>query len=68
MNLWGSSTTREFEDLSYNLELNQKLQQLALSSMMPHLLFYGPDGVGKSVRIRIFLASWLGEEIWKMVN
>ena len=59
---------REFGDLSYNKELNSKLNKLAQKDNYPHMCFYGPDGSGKKTRIMCFLNEVYGKGVYKFTK
>jgi replication factor C subunit 3/5 len=50
----------ELSKLNYHHELSTNLTELVQSGNFPHLLFYGPDGSGKSTRIRCILKELYG--------
>lgn len=50
----------ELNKLTYHKELTDNLSQLVQAGSFPHLLFYGPDGAGKSTRIRCLLKKLYG--------
>jgi replication factor C subunit 3/5 len=52
----------ELKRLELHQPLNRKLLQLAKSPALPNLLFYGPPGAGKRIRIRALLQSIYGPE------
>eukprot|EP00792_Barthelona_sp_PAP020_P003765 TRINITY_DN1631_c0_g1_i1.p1 TRINITY_DN1631_c0_g1~~TRINITY_DN1631_c0_g1_i1.p1 ORF type:complete len:356 (+),score=88.69 TRINITY_DN1631_c0_g1_i1:41-1108(+) len=52
--------------LDYHDDLTQRLSELASRNDFPHLLFYGPSGVGKKTRILAFLREIFGNSVNKV--
>ncbi len=50
-----------FDQLSFNANLNDKLFNLSNSSKIPHMIIYGPDGSGKRTRINCLLSKLFGK-------
>ena len=50
----------QLSELSYHRNLSQNLSELVEAGNFPHLLFYGPDGAGKTTRIRCILKQLYG--------
>uniref|UniRef100_A0AC34F8B2 AAA+ ATPase domain-containing protein n=1 Tax=Panagrolaimus sp. ES5 TaxID=591445 RepID=A0AC34F8B2_9BILA len=50
----------QLSQLNYHRDLSQNLSELVKGGNFPHLLFYGPDGAGKSTRIRCILKELYG--------
>ena len=64
--LWADKyRPQAIEDLTYNDELSQTLKQLAEASDLPHLIFYGPPGVGKKTRVMCLLNEIYGKGVYK---
>lgn len=57
---------KSLADLSHNYELTNQLKKLANSPDFPHLLIYGPPGVGKKTRILAVLKEMFGNAVEKM--
>lgn len=55
-----------FQDLTFNQDLNSKLQTLSQKDDYPHMCFYGPDGSGKKTRIMCFLSEVYGKGVYKI--
>lgn len=50
--LWSEKyRPKDFDSLSYNLEVIPLVQRLCATDDIPHLLFYGPNGAGKRTMI-----------------
>uniref|UniRef100_A0A7E4UX20 AAA domain-containing protein n=1 Tax=Panagrellus redivivus TaxID=6233 RepID=A0A7E4UX20_PANRE len=56
----------DLSKLSYHKELGENLSGLVKAGSFPHLLFYGPDGAGKSTRIRCILKELYGSGVDNM--
>lgn len=54
------------EELSYHDTTTKRLQSLAASSALPHLLVYGPAGAGKKTRINALLRQVFGPAAQKL--
>ena len=62
--LWTSKySPSSFDELKSNHLLTSKLKLLALSKNLPHLIFYGKNGVGKRCRINCLLAKIYGKSV-----
>ena len=48
-------------ELDWHPVLTRRLQQLAQCDDLPHILFYGPSGGGKTTRVRAFLCEMFGD-------
>lgn len=59
---------RYLKDLKCNKELNSLLEKITSNSNgnIPHLLFYGPSGGGKKVRISSVLHEIFGDSVDKV--
>lgn len=59
---------RYLRDLKCNKELNSLLEKITSNSNgnIPHLLFYGPSGGGKKVRISSVLHEIFGDSVDKV--
>ena len=65
--LWSEKyRPKDFDSLSYNLEVIPLVQRLCATDDIPHLLFYGPNGAGKRTMIRCTLNQLFGEGALKM--
>jgi replication factor C subunit 3/5 len=53
-------------ELDYHEELNNLLRNLATSSEIPHLLFYGPPGAGKKTRVLALLEEIFGSGVHRI--
>lgn len=56
------------EELDYNPELTETLKRLATCSDLPHLIFYGPSGVGKKTRVMSLLSEIYGKGVYKVTK
>lgn len=56
---------QSLEELDYNPELTETLKRLADCSDLPHLIFYGPSGVGKKTRVMGLLQAIYGRGVHK---
>lgn len=54
-----------FSKLSFHSEINSRLQLLASSDELPHLLFYGASGAGKKTRVSCLLREIYGSGVDK---
>ncbi|KAJ3095378.1 Replication factor C (RF-C) subunit [Phlyctochytrium planicorne] len=54
------------EKLDYHSDLTSQLQNMAKSTDIPHLLFYGPSGAGKKTRIMAILKEIYGAGVEKL--
>lgn len=54
------------EDLDYHTRLSTRLQKVAESGEVPHLMFYGPSGAGKKTRIMALLHAIYGPGVGKV--
>ena len=62
--LWTSKyAPSSFEELTSNAQLTDKLRKLGKSPNLPHLIFYGPEGVGKRCRINCLLVRLYGRRL-----
>lgn len=52
--------------LTLHNEISVKLEALAHSEEVPHLLFYGPPGAGKKTRVMAFLREVYGPGVEKV--
>mmetsp|Transcript_25473 Transcript_25473/g.44320 ORF Transcript_25473/g.44320 Transcript_25473/m.44320 type:complete len:353 (+) Transcript_25473:814-1872(+) len=57
---------QNLEQLDYHAELNSLLKNLASSSEIPHLLFYGPPGAGKKTRVLALLEEIFGGGVHRL--
>ncbi|KAF4658954.1 Subunit of heteropentameric Replication factor C (RF-C) [Perkinsus olseni] len=51
---------QKLDELTFHPSLTRTLKKLAASKDCPHLLFYGPSGGGKMIRIRCLLEGMFG--------
>jgi DNA polymerase III delta prime subunit len=56
---------QSLSELTFNPELTQTLKQLAQCDDLPHLIFYGPPGVGKKTRAMALLNEIYGKGVFK---
>ena len=56
----------DISKLTYHKDLSANLGDLVQAGNFPHLLFYGPDGAGKSTRIRCILKKLYGNGVENM--
>ena len=56
---------KSLNELTFNPNITNILQSLSSKDDFPHLIFYGPDGVGKKTRIHAFLEKIYGAGIFK---
>ncbi|RKP11115.1 P-loop containing nucleoside triphosphate hydrolase protein [Thamnocephalis sphaerospora] len=67
MSLWVDKyRPTELSTLTCHQALTGQLKQLANSSDLPHLLFYGPSGAGKKTRILAVLRELFGSGVEKI--
>jgi len=59
---------KDFSELTFNPELNEKLKKIAQNDDYPHMCFYGNDGAGKKTRIMCFLAEVYGKGVYKITK
>lgn len=52
--------------LSLHHDISTRLESLAISEEMPHLLFFGPPGSGKKTRVLAFLREVYGNGVEKV--
>lgn len=57
---------QNLEELDYHIELKNLLKNLASSSEIPHLLFYGPPGGGKKTRVLALLEEIFGSGVHRL--
>ena len=57
---------KSLNELTFNPKITNILNNLSNRDDFPHLIFYGPDGVGKKTRIHAFLEKIYGAGIFKM--
>jgi len=57
---------RTLADCDYHQKLSSRLEKLAQSNDIPHLLFSGPSGAGKKTRILAFLRAVFGPGVEKV--
>ena len=55
-----------FDKMELHVPLNKRLQKLAESGDLPHLMFYGPPGAGKRTRILALLRELYGAPVDKV--
>lgn len=56
----------ELSTLDYHADVTKRLQNLATSDDLPHLLVYGPSGAGKKTRIMALLRELYGDGALKV--
>ena len=54
------------ESLDFHQDLSIRLKKLSEIADFPHLLFYGPSGVGKKTRVMSFLNEVYGSGVYKL--
>lgn len=65
--LWTSKHAPEnFKQLKTNPQITSRLERLAGSKNMPHLILYGPSGGGKRVRVKCLLNKIYGRNVLKI--
>ena len=57
---------QSFDKMELHVSLNKRLQKLAESGDLPHLMFYGPPGAGKRTRILALLRELFGSPVDKV--
>jgi replication factor C subunit 3/5 len=57
---------QSLNELNYHADLNNLLRNLATSSEIPHLLFYGPPGAGKKTRALALLEEIFGSGVHRV--
>jgi replication factor C subunit 3/5 len=64
MSLWvDKSRPSTLNKLTLHPEITTRLQSLAKSDELPHLLFYGPSGAGKKTRVMALLREIYGPSV-----
>ena len=64
MSLWvDKSRPSTLNKLTLHPEITTRLQSLAKSDELPHLLFYGPSGAGKKTRVMALLREIYGSSV-----
>ncbi len=53
-------------NLSFNIEINNKLNLLSDDPSLQHIILYGPEGVGKKTLINLFLKQLYGNSIFNI--
>ena len=67
MSLWVDKyRPNSLDKLTIHDDITSKLQGLAASNDLPHLLFYGPNGAGKKTRIMALLKSLYGSGVTRV--
>jgi len=67
MPLWcDKQRPRTLAELDFHPALTERLEKIALSPDLPHLLFYGPPGAGKKTRIMCLLRAIFGPGVEKV--
>ena len=65
--LWTSKYAPEnFSGLRTNAQITSRLEKLAETKNMPHLILYGPSGGGKRVRVKCLLNKIYGRGVLKI--
>lgn len=67
MPLWcDKQRPKTLRDLDFHPDLTNRLQKIAQTTDLPHLLFYGPSGAGKKTRIFCLLREIFGPGVERM--
>ena len=57
---------QSLSELTYHDGITTRLESLAKSCELPHMLFYGPPGAGKRTRVSALLAAIYGTGVHKV--
>ena len=55
-------------DLSFNIDVNNKLNLLSEDPSLQHIILYGPEGSGKKTLINLFLKQLYGDSVFNIEN
>jgi replication factor C subunit 3/5 len=56
-------TPKNIDDVFFHKELIEKLHVMSKDESIPHMVFYGPEGVGKKTTIKLFLEMLYGKNV-----